>query len=135
MGRPLWAETYIPAEACRGSMVASVELGRAMGDVSASALVGAGRPAFGALPRQHRQAAVLSQEALAERAGLSVDAIGVIERGKRGAPRPDTIALLAQALDLYGDEAALSLSPYTARFLRGQPRDYFYATLPRKLRL
>ncbi len=34
-----------------------------------------------------------------------------------------------------GDEAVLALSPHTARFLRGQPRDYFYATLPRKLRL
>lgn len=71
-----------------------------MGDVSASALVGAGRPTFGALPRRYRQVASLSQEALAERAGLSVDAIGVIERGKRGAPRSDTIALLAQALDM-----------------------------------
>ncbi len=38
-------------------------------------------------------------------------------------------------LMLNGDEAALSLSPHTARFLRSQPRDYFYATLPRKLRL
>lgn len=34
-----------------------------------------------------------------------------------------------------GDEVALSLSPHRARFLRGQPRNYFYATLPRKLRL
>jgi len=50
---------------------------------------------FGALVRQYRQAAALSQEALAERAGLSVDAISVIERGKRGTPHPDTIALLA----------------------------------------
>jgi len=34
-----------------------------------------------------------------------------------------------------GDEAVLTLSPRSARFLRSQPRDYFYATLPRKLRL
>jgi predicted ATPase/transcriptional regulator with XRE-family HTH domain len=59
---------------------------------------------FGALVRQYRQAAVLSQAALAERAGLSTDAISVIERGKRGVPRPDTVARLAQALDLGPEE-------------------------------
>jgi len=61
---------------------------------------------FRALVRQHRQAASLSQEALAERAGLSVDAISVIERGKRGVPRPDTVALLARALGLSSEERA-----------------------------
>src|SRR5437763_1485596 len=59
---------------------------------------------FGALVRQYRQAAALSQAALAERAGLSTDAISVIERGKRGVPRPDTVARLAQALDLCPEE-------------------------------
>src|ERR671939_1149590 len=59
---------------------------------------------FGALVRQYRQAAMLSQAALAERAGLSTDAISVIERGKRGVPRPDTVARLAQALDLCPEE-------------------------------
>ncbi len=63
---------------------------------------GAGRETFGALVRRYRQAAALSQEGLAARAGLSVDAVSVIERGKRGAPRPDTVALLVQALDLAG---------------------------------
>jgi predicted ATPase/DNA-binding XRE family transcriptional regulator len=67
-----------------------------MGDAGMSA----GPATFGALVRRYRQAAVLSQEGLAERAGLSVDAISVIERGKRGAPRPGTVALLAHALDL-----------------------------------
>lgn len=61
---------------------------------------------FGALVRRHRQAAALSQEALAECAGLSKDAISVIERGKRGAPRPETVALLARALDLSAEERA-----------------------------
>src|SRR5689334_10637460 len=65
-----------------------------------------GPTTFGALVRQYRQAAALSQEALAERAGLSTDAISVIERGKRGAPRPETIALLAQALALSTEERA-----------------------------
>lgn len=59
---------------------------------------------FGALVRQYRQAAALSQAALAERAGLSTDAISVIERGKRGVPRPDTVARLAQALDVCPEE-------------------------------
>ncbi len=34
-----------------------------------------------------------------------------------------------------GDTAVMRVSPYTARFLRSQSRDYFYHTLPRKLRL
>lgn len=36
---------------------------------------------------------------------------------------------------LDGDSAVMSISPYVARFLRGQRRDYFYQTLLRKLRL
>ncbi len=56
--------------------------------------------------RHYRQAIPLSQEALAERAGLSVDAVSVIERGKRGVPRPDTVALLARALGLSDEERA-----------------------------
>lgn len=43
-------------------------------------------PAFGALLRRYRLAAGLTQEALAERAGLSGDAVGVLERGARQAP-------------------------------------------------
>ena len=45
-------------------------------------------PTFGALVRQYRQQSALSQASLAERAGLSVDAVSVIERGKRGTPVP-----------------------------------------------
>ncbi len=71
---------------------------------SMDARTSAGPTTFATLVRRHRLAASLSQEALAERAGLSVDAISVIERGKRGAPRPDTVALLAQAFALSPDE-------------------------------
>jgi non-specific serine/threonine protein kinase len=46
----------------------------------------------------------MSQEALAEQAGLSRDAIGLLERGARRSPRRDTIALLARALKLAADE-------------------------------
>lgn len=38
-------------------------------------------------------------------------------------------------LMLDGDSAVVRVSPYTARFLRSQRRDYFYQTLLRKLRL
>lgn len=57
-------------------------------------------PPFGALLRQHRLTSGLSQEALAERSGLSVDAIRAFERGRRKTPRPETLNLLMTALDL-----------------------------------
>jgi predicted ATPase/DNA-binding XRE family transcriptional regulator len=54
----------------------------------------------GDLLRHHRIAAALSQEALAERAGLSVRAIGDLERGTHRVPRLETLRLLAEALAL-----------------------------------
>src|SRR5437868_1173330 len=58
------------------------------------------RTSFGQLLRRHRQAAGLTQEALAQAAGLSVDAIGLLERGIRRSPRRSTVQLLADALAL-----------------------------------
>jgi transcriptional regulator with XRE-family HTH domain len=55
---------------------------------------------FGTLLGQYRLAASLSQEALARRAKLSVTAIAALERGRRTAPRPGTVLLLADALAL-----------------------------------
>ncbi len=55
---------------------------------------------FSALLRRYRQAAALSQEDLARRAGMSVAAISTLERGRRTSPRPDTLQLLAAALEL-----------------------------------
>ena len=53
-------------------------------------------------------AAGLSQEALAERAGLSARAISDLERGARRAPYRETVRLLADALGLSdADRAAL----------------------------
>src|SRR5215469_16095091 len=63
-------------------------------------------PTFADLLRRYRRAAGLTQGELAERAGLSVRGIADLERGARIAPRRDTLALLAQALDLEGDERA-----------------------------
>jgi transcriptional regulator with XRE-family HTH domain len=60
---------------------------------------------LGDLLRQHRQAAGLTQQALAERAGLSVHGIQKLERG---ATRPyrDTAQRLIAALQLSSDEQA-----------------------------
>jgi transcriptional regulator with XRE-family HTH domain len=63
-------------------------------------------PGFGTRLRRYRQAAGLSQEELAERAGLSARTVGDLERGVSHAPRKDTVELLAQALDLGAPERA-----------------------------
>jgi predicted ATPase/class 3 adenylate cyclase len=60
--------------------------------------------AFGDLLRRLRKAAGLTQEELAERAGLSRRGINDLERGARQTPHRDTVVLLAQALDLTGEE-------------------------------
>jgi tetratricopeptide (TPR) repeat protein/transcriptional regulator with XRE-family HTH domain len=62
--------------------------------------------AFGTLLRRRRIAAGLTQEELAERAGLSVRRIGDMERGIQQRPRTDTLALLAEALGLSPEEQA-----------------------------
>ena len=49
---------------------------------------------FGPLLRRYRLAASLSQAALAERAGLSTDAITALERGRRTSPRLETVAAM-----------------------------------------
>jgi len=67
----------------------------------------AGEPTFGALLKQYRQATGLTQEALAERAGLSTRAISDLERGVNRAPRQDTLDLLTQALALPPRKRAL----------------------------
>jgi predicted ATPase/DNA-binding XRE family transcriptional regulator len=59
-----------------------------------------GCPVFGEVLKGARLARGLSQEALAERAGLSREAISLLERGGRLRPRRDTVALLARSLEL-----------------------------------
>ena len=54
-----------------------------------------------------RRRAGLTQEELAERAGLSVDAIGLLERGARRRPQRHTLDRLVSALALAPDERAL----------------------------
>lgn len=55
---------------------------------------------FAALLRRYRLAAKLTQQDLAERALLSVQAISTLERGTRRYPRRETVAWLARALGL-----------------------------------
>ena len=62
---------------------------------------------FGEMLRRYRAAASLSQEELAERAGLSVRAISDLERGVKRSPRKDTVELLANALALSPQKRAL----------------------------
>lgn len=55
---------------------------------------------FGNLLRRHRRAAKLTQAALAEAAGLSEQAVGMLERGSRRRPHRGTVLALTVALGL-----------------------------------
>ncbi len=90
---------------------------------------------FGALLRQFRVAAGLTQEALAERAGMSADGIGALERGTNQAPQRDTLRLLIEALNLDMEQervlAALAIrSSRPRKHSRRQPAMH---NLPRAL--
>jgi transcriptional regulator with XRE-family HTH domain len=59
---------------------------------------------FAQLLKRHRLAAGLTQEALAERAGVSARAISDLERGGGRTPRLETVRLLATALGLTAEQ-------------------------------
>src|SRR5262245_32767527 len=61
---------------------------------------------FGALLKRHRLAAGLTQDALAERAGLSARAVSDLERGGGRTPRLGTVARLGAALGLCDEQRA-----------------------------
>ncbi|MDQ5811262.1 MAG: helix-turn-helix domain-containing protein, partial [Actinomycetota bacterium] len=61
---------------------------------------------FGDLLRRHRDNAGLTQEDLAERTGLTPQAIGLLERGERRRPHRYTVQKLAEALELGGGDLA-----------------------------
>ena len=71
--------------------------------------------AFGEHLRRYREAAGLTQEELAERAGLTGKAISALERGERRRPYPQTIRALAAALDLGDAERATLLATVPSR--------------------
>ncbi|UJW31585.1 tetratricopeptide repeat protein [Saccharothrix sp. AJ9571] len=64
------------------------------------------RESFGALLRRLRERAFLTQEQLAQRAGVSAKAISALEREERRHPYPHTVLALADALGLSDDERA-----------------------------
>ena len=57
---------------------------------------------FGARLKALREAAGFTQEELATIAGLSVQAVGALERGERRRPHVETVRSLSAALDLSG---------------------------------
>ena len=68
------------------------------------------RRTFGDVLRRLRSAAALSQEELAERAGLSRSGISHLERGLHPAPRLETVRMLADGLHLGNDDRAALLT-------------------------
>jgi transcriptional regulator with XRE-family HTH domain len=82
---------------------------------------GTEEPSFGDLLQHYRRAAGLTQEALAERAGISARGISDLERGAHAAPRKDTLGLLLAALELDPRERA-SLSEAARRSGIARPR-------------
>jgi predicted ATPase/transcriptional regulator with XRE-family HTH domain len=73
---------------------------------------------FSSLLRRLRSAASLSQEDLAERAGLSKRGISDLERGARLAPRPETVRMLADALELGDAERQALIAAARPELLR-----------------
>src|SRR5580700_11468945 len=60
---------------------------------------------FGALVREYRREAGLTQQELAAKAGLSVAALRDIEQSRRRRPRPSSLAALSDALRLDPENA------------------------------
>jgi transcriptional regulator with XRE-family HTH domain len=73
------------------------------------------RRSFGSVLKRFRVAAGLTHEALAERAGLGARTISDLERGVSRAPRPDTLALLVEALGLSPEQRTELLVAARAR--------------------
>jgi len=77
--------------------------------------------------REFRCAAGLSQEGLAERARMSPAAISALERSVRRAPQIQTVALLAEALELPQAQRA-SLESAAAQARHRRPRATVHAS-------
>lgn len=90
-----------------------------------------GREPLGRLLWRYRQIAGLTQEALAERSGVSERAIRGLERGDGRRARPSTIRLLADALHLTPPErAAFQAAALRGRVPAGAVRPYLDTALP-----
>src|SRR5215207_8183681 len=91
--RPAW---YAPPQPTEGATV--IEKGGPMAE--------AWTAPFGQQLRRLREAVGITQEELAERAGLSRDAVGALESGRRRHPHPRTVRALSVGLGLSDREAA-----------------------------
>ncbi|HEY1655864.1 MAG TPA: helix-turn-helix domain-containing protein [Candidatus Tumulicola sp.] len=87
-------------------------------------------PTFGELLREHRRTARYSQEALAERAGLSPGAVAALEQSIRRAPHRNTVDALVKALSMSAP-ARRRFEDAAAQARRRQRRDD--ANLPETL--
>jgi predicted ATPase/DNA-binding XRE family transcriptional regulator len=87
---------------------------------------------FGARLRRLREAASLTQEELAQRAGLTAKGISDLERGARNRPYPHTVRSLADALELPEDERAALFAavPKRGRTPTGEAVDVLAPSLP-----
>jgi transcriptional regulator with XRE-family HTH domain len=70
---------------------------------------------FGERLRQFREAAGLTQEQLAERAGLTAKGVSALERGERQRPYPHTVQGLVVALGLSDEKRDLLLASIPSR--------------------
>jgi transcriptional regulator with XRE-family HTH domain len=73
------------------------------------------RSVFAGHLRRLREAAGVTQEELAERAGLTAKGISALERGDRRRPYPATVRALADALDLSSDERTALIAAIPSR--------------------
>jgi predicted ATPase/DNA-binding XRE family transcriptional regulator len=94
---------------------------------------GSGSSDFGTLLRHYRLVAGLSQEALAERAQMSTEGISALERGFRRIPQRGTLALLAGALALGGEERREFEAAAARRLLLGRKEPASVAVGPWRL--
>ena len=70
---------------------------------------------FAFVLRRLRESRSLTQEELAERAGLTAKAIGALERGERRRPYPHTVRSLADGLALDDDERSALVAAVPTR--------------------
>ncbi len=89
--------------------------------------------AFGDLLRQHRNATGLTQEDLAERAGLSVDTISLLERGEHRRPHRYTLQSLAEALQLSQQDRIRFETAARVPAIRAEPHGVQLTNLPPQL--
>ena len=87
--------------------------------------------AFGPRLRRLREAAGLTQEELASRAGLTAKAVSALERGERKRPYPHTVRSLAEALELSQQERTVLTEAVPSR--DGEPPSPGVALAPSSL--